>query len=77
MLFRSDARFDPVPLVEGASTPEAVADRLLSAALAAPPRPERRQAIVEFLHSQSAASEHARLVAALALVTALPEYQLA
>ena len=72
-----DTRFDPLPLVEGASTPEAVADRLLSAALSAPPHPERRAALVAFLQSQANASEHSRTVAALALMTALPEYQLA
>jgi len=72
-----EVRFDPTPLLAGASTPEAVADRLLSMSLAATPHPERRAALVAFLKQQAQASEHSRNVAALALVTALPEYQLA
>lgn len=72
-----DRPFDPLPLVEGASTPEAMADRLLSVALASPPHPGRRKALAEFLESQSGIDPGARVVAGLALVTALPEYQLA
>ena len=72
-----EVRFDPTPLLASASTPEAVADRLLSMSLAATPHPERRAALVAFLKQQAQASEHSRNVAALALVTALPEYQLA
>ncbi|RLS47446.1 MAG: DUF1800 domain-containing protein [Planctomycetota bacterium] len=74
-----ETRFDPIPLLGGATTPDAVTDRLISISLAAPPHPERRAALVSFLTSQThmEASEHSRTIAALALVTALPEYQLA
>ncbi len=74
-----EARFDPLPIVGGAGDPDAVAERLLAAALAAPPRAERRRAIAGFLAAQQAskASPASSALAALALITALPEYQLA
>ena len=71
--------FDPAPLLADAATPSAVVDRLISISLAAKPHPERRSALISFLESQSRteSSERSRTIAALALVTALPEYQLA
>lgn len=74
-----ETRFDPAPLLAGATTPGAMVDRLISVSLAAPPHPERRAALVSFLESQpqARATEHSRAVAVIALITALPEYQLA
>jgi hypothetical protein len=74
-----ETRFDPAPLLAGITTSGAMVDRLISVSLAAPPHPERRAALVSFLESQAQAraSEHSRAVAAIALITALPEFQLA
>jgi hypothetical protein len=72
------ARFDADPLAPGAETPEALVDRLLAVALASPAHPARREELVRFAASQSSPAARAgRVLATLALITALPEYQLA
>jgi hypothetical protein len=72
------ARFDADPLAPGAETPEALVDRLLAVALASPAHPARREELVRFAASQSSPVARAgRVLATLALITALPEYQLA
>ena len=77
-----ETRFDATPLIGvsggGAPNAQAIADRLLAISLAAPPHPERRRVLVEFLAKQleSKSTPQAATVAALELITALPEYQL-
>jgi hypothetical protein len=77
-----ETRFDATPLIGvsggGAPNSQAIADRLLAISLAAPPHPERRRVLVEFLAKQleSKSTPQAATVAALELITALPEYQL-
>lgn len=62
---------------EALADPRLVATTLLAHALATPPHPDRVAALAAFLASTEGAPLNDRLVAALALVTALPEYQLA
>jgi uncharacterized protein (DUF1800 family) len=72
------ARFDADALAADAGTPEALVDRLLAVALAAPAHPARRDELVRFAAAQSSPAARAeRALSTLALITALPEYQLA
>ncbi|MFM8698770.1 MAG: DUF1800 domain-containing protein, partial [Phycisphaerales bacterium] len=72
------ARFDADALATGAATPEALVDRLLAVTLASPAHPARREELVRFAAAQtSPAARTERALSTLALITALPEYQLA
>jgi len=77
-----ETRFDATEVlgVTATGTPnaKAIADRLLAISLAAPPHPERRKVLVDFIARQleSRSSPQAAALAALELITALPEYQL-
>ncbi|MFM8785127.1 MAG: DUF1800 domain-containing protein [Phycisphaerales bacterium] len=72
------ARFDADALAAGAATPEALVDRLLAVTLASPAHPARRDELVRFAAAQtSPAARTERALSTLALITALPEYQLA
>jgi hypothetical protein len=58
--------------------PEQLVDRLLSVTLAAPAHPARRDELVRFATQQTAPGASAeRTLSTLALITALPEFQLA
>jgi hypothetical protein len=72
------ARFDADALAAGAGTPEALVDRLLAVTLASPAHPARREELVRFAAAQASPAARAeRALSTLALITALPEYQLA
>jgi hypothetical protein len=83
------ARFDADALVAGANvstgagaggdpSPEALVDRLLAVSLATPAHPARREELVRFASQQTSPAARAdRTLSTLALITALPEYQLA
>ena len=85
------ARFDADALVAGAivsadaganaggdPSPEALVDRLLAVSLATPAHPARREELVRFASKQTSPAARAdRTLSTLALITALPEYQLA
>jgi hypothetical protein len=81
------ARFDADALVAGAGggagaggdpSPEALVDRLLAVTLATPAHPARREELVRFASQQTSPGARAdRTLSTLALITALPEYQLA
>ena len=59
-------------------SPEYLVDRLLSVTLAAPAHPARRDELVRFATQQTAPGARAeRTLSTLALITALPEFQLA
>jgi uncharacterized protein (DUF1800 family) len=75
-----DDRFDALALVEplrtdGAIAPDAAVDRLLRISLAGAPHAERRAALTTFAASRGPIDNDAT-IALLALITALPEYQL-
>ena len=67
-------RFGAARLAGGARDPQETVDRLLQLALAVPARPERRRELTEFAATRSDPSD--RALSTLALITALPEYQL-
>ncbi|MFO0828925.1 MAG: DUF1800 domain-containing protein [Phycisphaerales bacterium] len=76
-------RFDATPLVAdlkdatgGAPDPVDLATFLLRFSLGTVPSPQRVDTIAGFLRSTAGAPENDRLIGGLALVTALPEYQL-
>lgn len=72
------ARFDADALAAGAGTAEELVDRLLAVTLASPAHPERRDELVRFAAAQTSPAARAeRALSTLALITALPEYQLA
>jgi uncharacterized protein (DUF1800 family) len=72
------ARFDADALAAGAATPDALVDRLLAVTLASPAHPARRDELVRFAAAQTSPAARAeRALSTLALITALPEYQLA
>jgi hypothetical protein len=72
------ARFDADALAAGAATPDALVDRLLAVTLASPAHPARRDELVRFAAAQTSTAARAeRALSTLALITALPEYQLA
>jgi hypothetical protein len=59
-------------------SPEQLVDRLLAVTLAAPAHPARRDELVRFASQQTAPGARAeRTRSTLALITALPEFQLA
>jgi hypothetical protein len=59
-------------------SPEQLVDRLLAVTLAAPAHPARRDELVRFASQQTAPGARAeRALSTLALITALPEFQLA
>jgi uncharacterized protein (DUF1800 family) len=79
----NEDRFDATHLVAelketlgGAPTAEELAEFLLRFSLAAEPRPERTAALAAFLRTTEGAPENDRLLGALALITAIPEFQL-
>jgi len=81
--FRADAdssSFDPMHLVshlaDRATDPDAVGEYLLRFMLGGAPPPERRAVVVETLGARGARVDSEAIIAALCLITAMPEYQL-
>ncbi|MFO0784327.1 MAG: DUF1800 domain-containing protein [Phycisphaerales bacterium] len=75
------ARWDAMPLVEhlrkdGVLPPEVVVDFLLRTALPVEPHQDRRDVLLAFAKRDSAPLSNDRILALLALITALPEFQL-
>ena len=75
------ARWDAMPLVEhlrkdGVLPPEVVVDFLLRTALPVEPHQDRRDVLLAFAKRDSAPLANDRILALLALITALPEFQL-
>ncbi|MBL9150782.1 MAG: hypothetical protein JNM94_19005, partial [Phycisphaerae bacterium] len=61
----------------GDPAPEDVATFLLRFSLASTPHPTRVESLAGFLRQTAGAPENDRIKGALALITALPEYQVA
>jgi uncharacterized protein (DUF1800 family) len=72
----SDLRSESEPAAEGDLPPETAARFLCRFALANRPHQDRVAGIADFLRSVASAPENDRLLGALTLITAMPEYQL-
>lgn len=81
--FRAQAdetNYDPAHLAthlgDAARDPEAVAEYLLRFMLGVPPAPERRDVVTKILANGGGDIDRERLLGALCLISAMPEYQL-